>query len=101
MEKYYNHYKQYEKNEEELYYRKKRWKSIIKKCEEKSELLEKKEKLSFKTNVMLKTRDDLLKLFDEKWFDKYCAYIELKTKYAKISANIQNSELKRKIYLIK
>lgn len=96
LEKYYNHYKQYEKNEEELYYRKKRWKSIIKKCEEKSELLEKKEKLSFKTNVMLKTRDDLLKLFDEKWFDKYCAYIELKTKYAKISANIQNSELKKK-----
>lgn len=96
LKKYYNHYKQYEKNEEELYYRKKRWRSIIKKCEEKSELLEKKKTLSFKTNAILKTRDDLLKLFDEKWFDKYCAYIELKTKYAKISADIQNNELKKK-----
>jgi SMC domain protein len=93
LEKHYKTYKDYEQYEEEVYYRKKRREAIIKKCNEKKILVEKKEDLISKMDSMIRNRDSLTDLFDEQWFDEYHRYYETKTKCTKIDINIQNCDL--------
>lgn len=95
LEKHYNAYKDYEQYKEEVHYRKKRREAIIKKCNEKKILVEKKEDLISKRNSMIRNRDSLTALFDEQWFNEYHKYCETKTKCTKIDMNIQNCNLQR------
>lgn len=95
LEKYFEEYSEYEKEQEEIYGKRKRWESIIKKCNEKKALLEKKEKAFSCINRIRKNRDSIANLCDEKWFLIYQKFTEAKTKYAKINEEAINIDLQK------
>lgn len=98
LEKHFNEYVEFQKYEQELYSRKKRWSEIIRKCYEKKELIEKKQNLLKKIDRITQNKNDIEILLDRQWFIQYEKYIETKTTYTKINEDLQNNDLhKQKI----
>ena len=87
----FNEYKDFKKLQQEWLNRKDRCRKIIAKCQKKRELLSQIEVLEEQRKKLIESRDELLGVFDEAWFDEYQKNIELNVKYSTDNNKLNNS----------
>ena len=87
----FNEYKDFKKLQQEWLDRQDRCRRIIAKCQKKRELLSQIEVLEEQRKKLIESRDELLGVFDEAWFDEYQKNIELNVKYSTDNNKLNNS----------
>ena len=95
VESDYNKYEKVIQNEKEFWDKKRRWKVITDKYNQRKILIEKQEKLLVKKKRMLENRNVLINLFDEEWFNYYGEISEIKSEIAFIEEKIENKKLSK------
>lgn len=93
LEEKFEDYIKFIQRKEKIQNRRVRWIGILKKCNEKKDLLEQKERISIQKTDYEKDRDNIANRFDEQWFLSYQRVSEDKEKCRKLEEKIQSDSL--------